>query len=341
MVCAVVALLAGIERPRNKRINPYNTGDSCSMESASTMFRVSFDDQNFQPFAEFGHEIQQSVMPLVTQAGTVLNHVGTGFTIDSGGLMMTAGHVIEYALSHRTRTRDTDGFNLYALYVSSRRHGLNNEYFLGGLWPISHVWWQRQVDIGFCWLQRPEYGPDHKEGQLQTPGAMLSFRVPQVGEEIVGCGYHGTTRDITAEQVEGGYRLDYAHKTAFTIGRVVQVFPRSRDTGMLRFPCFQTDARFEPGMSGGPIFDGKGGVCGVICSSMPPTNEDPRYISHGSLLWPALGTELHVCLDGTGIAKPVLFHDYVATRGLCLDGTLRTVSIETVGTVRQVTLNPQ
>jgi hypothetical protein len=310
------------------------------------MFRLTFDDRTFQPFAEFGHEIQQSVMPLVTQAGSVLNHVGTGFVVESGGLMMTAGHVIEYALSQRTRDcvptgADIDDFNLYALYVSSRRHRPNNDHFLGGLWPISHVWRQKEIDIGFCWLQQPEYAPDHKEGPLQTPGAMLSFRVPQVGEEIVGCGYYGTTRHMTPEQVEGGYKLDYSHKTAFTRGKIIQVFPRSRDAGMLRFPCFQTDARFEPGMSGGPIFDGKGGVCAVICSSMPPTEEDSRYISHGSLLWPAIGTELDVCLDGTGIAKPVLFHDCVATRRLCLDGTLSTVSIETSETGRRVTLNPQ
>ena len=110
------------------------------------MFTVTFD-QDFQPFAEFGHEIQQSVMPLVTQARQLfMNHVGTGFVVHSGGLMMTAGHVIEYALSHRTRTcmpsgGEIENFNLYAFYVSSRRHGPKNEHFLGGLWPISHVWW--------------------------------------------------------------------------------------------------------------------------------------------------------------------------------------------------------
>jgi hypothetical protein len=62
---------------------------------------------------------------------------------------------------------------------------------------------------------------------------------------------------------------------------------------MLQFPCFRTDARFDPGMSGGPVFNNSTGhLCGVICSSMPGTTNDAGHLSYASSLWPVTGTQI-------------------------------------------------
>lgn len=82
---------------------------------------------------------------------------------------------------------------------------------------------------------------------------------------------------------------------------------------MLTFPCFQTDARFDHGMSGGPVFNEAGYVCGVICSSYQVEN-DPGYISHVSLIWPAMGIQIEVA--GEGGKSEMMFVYELAKNGL-------------------------
>ena len=37
---------------------------------------------------------------------------------------------------------------------------------------------------------------------------------------------------------------------------------------MLPFPCYHVGARFDAGMSGGPVFDEYGSLCGLVCASL-------------------------------------------------------------------------
>jgi hypothetical protein len=56
---------------------------------------------------------------------------------------------------------------------------------------------------------------------------------------------------------------------------------------MLTFPCFEINTHFIGGMSGGPLFDEKGRVCGLICASR---NNEP--VAYGTTLWAAMGTNI-------------------------------------------------
>ena len=78
---------------------------------------------------------------------------------------------------------------------------------------------------------------------------------------------------------------------------------------MIPFPVFRTNARFDPGMSGGPVFNEYGKLCGLICSNMPPDNPEIDHISYVTLLWPSMGTKVFLKL-GNHVLKekfPVLF----------------------------------
>lgn len=113
----------------------------------------------------------------------------------------------------------------------------------------------------------------------------------------MGFGYYNMKVDV------GNKPLSVTHyqETAHTIGKVIVAHPVKRDSVMLGFPSFETNARYDSGMSGGPMFNELGNVCGIICSSFDSSN-DEEHISFASLLWPFLGVSIRVSLE-TG-SKP-------------------------------------
>jgi hypothetical protein len=62
--------------------------------------------------------------------------------------------------------------------------------------------------------------------------------------------------------------VEYDQSFATSIGRVIEVFPNGRDKFLLPFPCFQIDCKINSGMSGGPVYNESGKVCGVIALLM-------------------------------------------------------------------------
>jgi hypothetical protein len=63
---------------------------------------------------------------------------------------------------------------------------------------------------------------------------------------------------------------------------------------MLPFPCFEIEARFDPGMSGGLVIDEAGAVCGLICASLQHSDVNAPPISYVASLWPMLKTGISV-----------------------------------------------
>lgn len=57
-----------------------------------------------------------------------------------------------------------------------------------------------------------------------------------------------------------------------SLGYVTEVFNAMRDKVLLPFPCIQTDVPIYGGNSGGPLFDDKGRVCAVHCTSYEGTD---------------------------------------------------------------------
>jgi hypothetical protein len=288
------------------------------------LYSVSGD---FDPLPEFGARIQQAVMPILGIADGQLIAYGTGFMVAGDGLMMTAKHVIQHAWSQRVRRFNERGqfydhCELYALYVTNERHPDNDAKYVGGLWPINKAWFSLELDIAFCWLRSATRDSE----SIRFPIFRLSPGIPKLGERVIGFGYYkmegskieqGTTRDDSA---------NYSQMTAHSAGRIVEVFPKKRDSGMLNFPCFLINARFDPGMSGGPVCNESGYVCGVICSSMPKFEGDPGYVSYVSLIWPAMGTQVEVAIDG-GKPELRLIYELVTKGFIETDDTINNLQI--------------
>jgi hypothetical protein len=93
--------------------------------------------------------------------------------------------------------------------------------------------------------------------------------------------------------------FDLSLRPFTTYATVTQVFEERRDSGLLDFPCFEIDGRIAGGMSGGPVFNERGSLCGINCSSLQGADADLSYTSWIASLWPALGTPVE--FEGPGL----------------------------------------
>jgi hypothetical protein len=152
---------------------------------------------------------------------------------------------------------------------------------------------------------------------------MLILACPSRSETTFGIGYYGMKGDIITQTEDGHCVIKYAERTALTTGQITEVYPEKRDMAMAPWPCFRTDARFEHGMSGGPIINEHGGVC----SGVSGIEDSEGYISFGSLLWLALGIQLELA-SGDG-AKPekVSLYDLIQKGYVDSDETIANVKV--------------
>jgi hypothetical protein len=67
---------------------------------------------------------------------------------------------------------------------------------------------------------------------------------------------------------------------------------------MLPFPCFEIEARFDPGMSGGMVIDENGALCGLICASLQHGDPYAPPVSYVASLWPMLKTVISANRSG-------------------------------------------
>ncbi len=214
-------------------------------------------------------------------------------------LAITARHVIEDLLQRYDRGCPEEGhveatFSLQAFQVTNRD--------AGSLWSITRLWLSPHTDIAFVRLT-----PASDSVQTHTwRGPKLRLTPPKKGERAVGFGYHSS--EISASESSTDVTIVWKDKPTTTVGEVLEVHDQLRDRSRLRFPCFRTNARFDGGMSGGPIFNEAGELCGLICSSLPPSEEAGEHTSYAASLWPAMGTILDMDREGypSGSSYPAL-----------------------------------
>jgi hypothetical protein len=77
---------------------------------------------------------------------------------------------------------------------------------------------------------------------------------------------------------------------------------------MLPFSCFRTNARAKPGMSGAPVFNDSGELCGLISTSMEGSEDEGDHTYYAASLWPSMGTKIDLDRVGfrAGVSYPAL-----------------------------------
>ena len=139
---------------------------------------------------------------------------------------------------------------------------------------------------------------------------VLDLFPPRIGSAVHAVGYHSARAEVDHARRE----IHVHREIAISDGIVVDVHEERRDA-RLNFPCFQTDARFDGGMSGGPVFNDAGALCGIISSNLPPSADGEPHVSYVATLWPIAGTIIDFGRVDSTRAEPVL--------ALMVDGVIK------------------
>jgi hypothetical protein len=241
---------------------------------------------SFTPLQAPDEIIREMAFPLVAVGADERAHASGTAVVIAPNVLLTARHVIlDFAEIFGTRQTGQNSaeaaFDMLVHQVTSKGDAV---------WRVVQTWFSDLTDVAVLAVQpMSELAASHV---WRYPP--LRLRPPTIGEPVVGFGFHSST----AAAVGGA--LDWKFATATTVGVVTEVYPQRRDQ-KLNFPCFETSARIDGGMSGGPFFTyvdpndiGKGmRLCGLGCSSLSPF-ADGGNVSWVASLWPAMGTIINL-----------------------------------------------
>ena len=220
------------------------------------------------------HEANACTLALIAERGNRVDVKGTAVLI-APGCAITAKHVLDYTDEERS---------LGAPRPSPEAdHGI------------------RAIPVGLPPDRRVEYRVRHSATPpIETDLALLHLSVvggeppgfkwpcltldllpPRLGARIVGFGYRA---ELLSAQPG---KLEIAAPHLRTEGVVSELHLQGRGSRM-PFPCVETTARVDGGMSGGPVFSERGSLLGVWSSSLPASGPDDQHTSYFSLLWPLL-----------------------------------------------------
>jgi hypothetical protein len=228
------------------------------------------------PMAEFALRV------LVEFAGGETHVIGTAVVIASY-LAVTAGHVLDDITERFGLGESGDNEQVVSDYAI-RLYQLkpDREYIV---WNVFTAWRCPDSDLALLHLGLHSCTDPTKLIAWRSPP--LHFTSPPIGTAIAAFGYHSSiTR--TTPNASGGYHLDLDDKPTTSTGPVEEILPGGQPSGNFTFPCFRVAARFDGGMSGGPVFDDRGMLRGIISGTMFAGDHIDTPISYVCMLWPLL-----------------------------------------------------
>jgi hypothetical protein len=128
-----------------------------------------------------------------------------------------------------------------------------------------------------------------RRSNINAKPLLQSVRVrpfaPKIGERVAAFGYCRSSVAVS-KNFDGSNHINVADEPVVSVGEVRDVFEWQRDSSRLNFPSYQVSARFDAGMSGGPVFDESGSMCGIVCSNLDGSHLDGEPVSFVTTLWP-------------------------------------------------------
>ncbi len=259
--------------------------------------------------------INKVALPLLSKTFSGFCPGGTAVMI-SQYLAITARHVVDAYFKNSEGTlipQAEEDQHLVTNHLIQAAQILENGE-VGALWNIEKWWPSNHTDIAFLFLT------PGNQAALDYKGHPLSMNLlpPCVGKIVHGFGYHsakirneadnttnwktnpttisGIVEEIYEKKRDSINTTNWKTNPTTISGIVEEIYEKKRDS-MLNWPSFRIHAKVENDMSGGPIFNKHGELCGLICSgtNVPEGEESIAYVT---TLWPMMGTQLDIDRDG-------------------------------------------
>ncbi|MBI4449991.1 trypsin-like peptidase domain-containing protein [Candidatus Uhrbacteria bacterium] len=211
-------------------------------------------DQRFSKEPSLTHT---SIAQPVTEIAPMLGSVKDGRWIPGGTavivaphIAMTAQHVIDADWRGHERRALPEGNKVVASYSM-----VAIQMFDGGAkaawWDVQKIWWSNHADIAFLLL-----APGNQVArQHHWRKASLNLLPLSVGARMSAFGYRRNSVELYEQSVK--WRTD----PVTAVGEVTQVISAKGEM------TYVTNARFENGMSGGPVMSDEGELVGIVRST--------------------------------------------------------------------------
>lgn len=217
--------------------------------------------------------IHHWAVPIAVMEGDEKRRVGTAFHFSRLGHLFTARHCVDEALDHSDRGRELAGrdhsVRIAQPLVVVRTKDIERNSLDG--FPVQTVTSPEPCDIACLTTMFQTVIP-----QLTLP---ISFALPAAGTQVRAFGYPSGVHDKLFP--------DTLHAVE---GEVLAHFPPRFAAGYMRGPAFLVSGSVPPGMSGGPVLDERGSVCGVVSAGAETFVGRPAFLV--SPLYPALLIEV-------------------------------------------------
>jgi len=259
--------------------------------------------------------------------------VGTAFHVDGWGRLFTADHVVDHIRTHYLDQIAPDALievditrSPHAAVLLSYGIVFGTVGIPGSCWaPVNRVdaiLIEKNVDPMAALRGKSstyQIGPDiaGMSAVLQADAPpfhtlSVNFQIcPKVGETVFAVGYP----ELGLEVLNGNEIARYLKEGMFGVcGRVTNLCPNGR--GNRPSPGFEVEADWRPGMSGGPVFNERGEVIGVVSSSLAPSDVEPgigyatslAMIPNALMLAPTLDIDNPGCRLGFGVYRTDPWH---------------------------------
>ena len=209
--------------------------------------------------------------------------VGTA-TVIAGHLAITARHVLDHVFQKFGVKQKSDKYpeiDGYALRLYQVLPG--PEY---RIWNL-HSAWICPTDIAILHLGL--WRTTLQEETVEWKQPRIRALPPPIGQKVVAFGYRESKVSVREDSV-GTHHIEFNDRPTTSIGEIKKIYTSGRDRVFLPFPCYEIEARFDPGMSGGMVIDENGALCGLICASLNTSDPNATPISYVATLWPMFTT---------------------------------------------------